>query len=145
MSVNIDYQDSTGQLLIYLFFGEQGRGGEFKGIGFVKEPGLIVSVDPESGFITELVSDLTLPTGLCITDDFLQPIPTEGLPAGPLYVGFKHFSDRLLQIDLSQGTVELLATDLDTPSKLVIYKQSNYISEGMDLPVREISDINGES
>ena len=153
--VNIVCQASTGQLLVSLFSGELGRGDKFKGIDFVKEQGAIISVDPQSGEVTELVNGLTLPTGLCITDDdkllvtelcddFLQPLSPEGISGEPLHGGFKRFSGRLLQIDLAMGRVEILATSLDTPSNLAVYQQSIYISEGMGLPGRPIPSINGE-
>jgi hypothetical protein len=154
--VNIVYQASTEQLLITLFSGELGRGDEYKGIDFVKQQGAIVSVEPQSGEVTELVSGLTLPTGLCITDDdqllvtelcddFLQPLPPDSIPTEPVHGGFKRFSGRLLRLDLAQGTVELLATGLDTPSNLAVSQQSIYISEGMGLPGRPIPDLNGIS
>jgi hypothetical protein len=154
--VNIVYQASTEQLLISLFSGELGRGNEFKGIDFVKQQGTIVAVEPQSGDITELVTGLTLPTGLCLTendkllvvelcDDFIQPLPADHIPDKPIHGGFKRYSGRLLRIDLQQSKVELLATGLDTPSNLAVYQQSIYISEGMGLPGRPIPNSNGES
>jgi len=154
--VNIVYQKSTGQLLISLFSGELGRGNVFKGIDFGKHQGEIVSVDPENGEVTTLVNGLTLPTGLCLTqddnllvtefcDEFLQPLSPEIVPSEPFHGGYKRFSGKLLKIDLSQRKIQLLATDLDTPSNLAVHKNSVYISEGMGIPGRLIPCKDGGS
>lgn len=152
--VNIVYQASTGYLLISLFSGELGQGDEFKGIDFTPHQGEIVVLDPENGELFQLVTGLTLPTGLCLTDDdkilvtelcdeFLQALPPDHIPEKAMHGGFKRFSGRLLRIDPQNNRVEQLITGLDTPSNLAVYDGAIYISEGMGLPDRPIPNPNG--
>ncbi len=149
--VNIVHEPCSGNLLISLFSGELGRE-ELKGVDFEKHQGAIVSVEPETGEVETLVTGLTLPTGLCLSEDgkllvtelcdeFLQPLPPDHIPDEPLHGGFKRFSGRLLRINIKNSTVEELATGLDTPSNLAIFEQDIYVSEGMGLPGRSIPAV----
>ncbi|MCL1126902.1 hypothetical protein [Shewanella surugensis] len=153
--VNIVYQASSQKLLISLFSGELGRGDPFKGIDFEKHQGEVIALDLNNNHIEHLVTGLTLPTGLCVTlddklfvtelcDDFLEPLPAEGLPSQPLHGGFKRFSGRLLQIDLHTRQCDILAKNLDTPSNLAMDQQAIYISEGMGLPGRLLPTLDGQ-
>lgn len=150
--VNVVFEPSSGNILISLFSGELGRGDELKGIDFEKRQGAIVSVVPETGEVETLVTGLTLPTGLCLSEDgkllvtelcdeFLQPLPADHIPEEPLHGGFKRFSGRLLSIDIQNSSVEELAIGLDTPSNLAVYEQDIYVSEGMGLPGRPIPGV----
>ncbi|WP_298769813.1 hypothetical protein [uncultured Shewanella sp.] len=154
--VNIVYDASTQKLLISLFSGELGRGGKFKGIDFEKYQGAVIALDLNNHQIETLITGLTLPTGLCMTEggqilvtelceEVLEPLPASGLPTEPCHGGFKRFSGRLLRVDLSLGQCDILATGLDTPSNLLVHKDNIYISEGMGLPGRLLPALNGHS
>ncbi|WP_299495698.1 hypothetical protein [uncultured Shewanella sp.] len=154
--VNIVYDASTQKLLISLFSGELGRGDKFKGIDFAKHQGEVIALDLNNHHIETLITGLTLPTGLCLTDDghilvtelcddVLEPLPAEGLPTEPCHGGFKRFSGRLLHIDLSSDQCDILATGLDTPSNLLLHEDTVFISEGMGLPGRLLPTLDGQS
>ncbi len=154
--VNIVRDPTSNNLLISLFSGELSRASDLKGIDFEKEEGEIVSVDPTTGDVVTLVKGLTLPTGLCVSDDgnllvtelcneFLQPLPADHIPKDPMHGGFKRFSGRLLKIDIKNANIEELASGLDTPSNIAIYDKDIYISQGMGLPGRPIPGLDNKA
>jgi hypothetical protein len=154
--VCVIYEPQTQSLLVSLFSGELGVDPAKKGIDFDKTAGQVVRVDINSGLVTPVLTGLTAPTGIALSDDgllhvlelcsdFLQPLTADDALEQCLHGGFKRFSGRLLAVDLTNGHATVLANQLDTPSNIEITDKCILISEGMGVPGRPIPDVNGKS
>lgn len=146
--VTLVYEPQTDAVLISLFSGEMHRDPARKGIDFADKAGKVIRVWPASGRIEVLIRGLQLPTGLALDpqgrilvlelcDRLLQPLPLDW-SGEVLHGGFARFSGRLLRCDLQQGSVQVLAKGLDTPSNLCCIKGAVLVSEGMGLSGRPI-------
>ena len=154
--VCIIYEEATQSFLVSLLSGEIGKDQSKVGIDFDKQAGEIIRVDPETGKIDRVVTGLTAPTGITLAadntlyilelcSDFLEPLISDASAEDCLHGGFRRYSGRLLEVDLSTNLVTVVADQLDTPSNLQIHKQQIYISEGMGMPGRSIPGTNGEA
>jgi hypothetical protein len=145
----------SGDLLVTLFTGSpEGEEGGL-GVELIPRAGGIIAVDPDSKRLRWVVSGLSVPTDLEITEDgtiyvlelcdaFLDPVAThEELNARPSHGGFKRFSGRLLRIDRRSGQVVIVASGLDTPTNLALDGESLYVAQGMGTPGRPIPGPTG--
>lgn len=153
--VCIIYEDTTQSLLVSLFSGEIGRDYSKVGVDFGNRSGQVIRVNPETGNISVVVSELTAPTGIALSDDnilyvlelcsdFLEPLFTEKCIKSCLHGGFRRHSGRLLAIDLLSQQIIVVADKLDTPSNIKINKNHMYISECMGMPGRLIPNTDGK-
>lgn len=153
--VCVIYEPDTQGLLVSLFSGEIGQDPAKRGIDFDKTAGQVVRVDIATGAVIPVVTGLTAPTGIALSedgllyvlelcDDFLEPLIADDATTECLHGGFKRFSGRLLSIDSGTGEAIVLAEKLDTPSNLEIHNGRLLVSEGMGMPGRPIPGIDGE-
>jgi hypothetical protein len=157
----IHYDRLDGHLLVGLFGGSpRGQAGG-RGHELVARAGAIISVAPASKRFSFTVRGLTAPADFAIASDaslyvlelcdaFVDPAPTRAaLLAGPSHGGLKRFSGRLLRVDRMHRRVTLIASELDTPTNLVLGhgdrtgKQVLYIAEGLGTPGRPIPGPDG--
>lgn len=146
----------TGDLLVTLFSGSPlgETGGD--GTEIQQHAGAIVQIDPDSGSVRPLLTGLTAPTDLDISDDgrfvrvlefctdFLDPAENrEQLLARPNHGGFRRFSGRLLEFDRDTGAVQVIADGLDTPTNLARRGNRLHIAQGMGTPGRRIPAAGG--
>jgi hypothetical protein len=151
----VRYEPRTGKLLVSLFSGSPLGEEHGDGTEIVPGAGGIIRVDPEDGSFEWVVAGLTAPTDIALDDkgriyvlefcsDFLDPVATRAeMWAEPGHGGFKRFSGRLLRIDPIEGTVALLAADLDGPTNLHVSGNSLLVAQGMGTPGRIIPGPNG--
>lgn len=151
----VRYEPGSGNVLISLFSGSPlgEEGGD--GTEIVHGAGGVIRVDLESRSFEWVVAGLTAPTDIAVDEqgrlyilefctDFLDPVTNrEQMWASPGHGGFKRFSGRLLRVDVSAGTVELLADDLDGPTNLHLAGRELFIAQGMGTPGRLIPHPQG--
>lgn len=151
--VTLVHEPATDAVLISLFSGELHGDPGRKGIDFAARAGQVIRVWPASGHIEVLVRGLQLPTGLALTaegnllvlelcDSLQQPLPASW-SGETLHGGFTRFSGRLLQCDLGNDQVTVLARGLDTPSNLCRVQDTVLVSEGMGLVGRTLPGPHG--
>jgi hypothetical protein len=150
------HDPQTDDLLVSLFSGSPlgETGGD--GTEIVTRAGKIVRVNPRTGKIVEMVSDLTAPTDLEISadgrtlwilelcDSFVGPVTSRAkMLTTETHGGFRRFSGRLLQVDRTTGSVVEIAHQLDTPTNLSAMDGWLLISTGMGTPGRDIPGLGG--
>jgi hypothetical protein len=152
----IRYEPESGGLLVSLFSGspEGEEGGE--GTEIVPRAGRIVRVHPETRRVEPVVTGLTVPTGIEITEDgsiyvlefcdaFVDPIARrEDMRRGPSHGGFRRFSGRLLHVDRATRAVTVVARGLDAPTNLARSKGALWVAQGMGTPGRLIPGPDGK-
>jgi hypothetical protein len=150
------YDPVSRDMLVTLFSGspEGEEGG--KGVEIVKRAASIVRVHPEAHRVEPVVTGLTVPTDLEISEDgsiyvlefcdaFLEPIKTRDEMRGPpLHGGFRRFSGRLLRVNRNTGAVSVVAQGLDAPTNLTRSGTSLFVAEGMGTPGRLIPGPDGK-
>lgn len=151
----VRYEPRTGNLLVSLFSGSPLGEENGDGTEIVPRAGGIIRVDPEDGSFEWVVAGLTAPTDIALDDagriyvlefcsDFLDPVTNRAeMWARPGHGGFRRFSGRLLRIDPIEGTVALLADDLDGPTNLHVSGDSLLVAQGMGTPGRIIPGPEG--
>jgi hypothetical protein len=146
----------TGDMLVTLFSGspEGEEGGE--GVEIVLRAAQLVRVNPDKRVVTPVVTELTVPTDLEVTNDgllyvlefcdsFVEPVKTrEDMAKGPSHGGFRRWTGRLLRIDRAKGEVTVIATGLDEPTNLLLSGNALYIAQGMGTPGRPIPGRDGQ-
>jgi hypothetical protein len=63
---------------------------------------------------------------------------------GTTHGGFKRFSGRLLRIERSRGTVQVIAEKLDAPTNMILSDGALYVAQGMGTPGRSIPGPDGQ-
>lgn len=150
------HDPQTKDILVTLFSGspEGEEGG--KGVEIVPRSASIVRVNPDTRRVAPVVTGLTVPTDLEITDDgtiyvlefcnaFLDPVTRrEDMNQGAMHGGFRRFSGRLLRIDRKTSAVSVMADGLDAPTNLTRSGKSLFVAEGMGTPGRLIPGPDGK-
>lgn len=153
----VRYDARSGEMLVSLFSGS--TEGETGGNGTELRPrsAKIISVNPETGSMTDVVTGLSVPSDLVLDragriyvlefcDAFLDPVKSRAeLWDRSSHGGFRRFSGRLLQIDRDKDEVVVVAEGLDAPTNLAIHVDSLFIAEGMGTPGRRIPSPGGET
>lgn len=145
----------THDLLVSQFSGspEGEEGGD--GTELVPRAASIVRVDPDHKTASPFITHLTVPTDLEVDeqgavyvlefcDSFLDPVATRQAMAAPGHGGFKRYSGRLLRIERTTGTVQILAENLDAPTNITSVPGGFLVAEGMGTPGRTIPTPAGE-
>jgi len=152
----------TGDLLVALFSGflisEQASSIDDI-ISFVEGDAKIVRVDPDTGIMTDEITDLTTAVDVAIDEAGniyvveMATIPTKLIPFGfdlydpqalPIHGGYQRFSGRVTLFPADGSQPRVLADGLDAPTNITIGPDGAlYISTGQGTPGRPIPGPDG--